>query len=367
MRARPTALALHGVLLAALIAGPLAYVTADKAVTLEVDGVSRVVRTYAGTVGDVLSEQGVEVGGRDDLSPSADTHVTNGLHVVVVRARPVTLVIDGVTNEIWTTAQTVDDFSRQLGARFQAAYLSASRYQRIPLTGFRLDVRMPKAVTVRVRGRTTALVTTEPTWADALAQAGVVLSPLDVLSVDPMSSVLDGQAVVVTRVSSRVVIKQVSIPFAVQHVPDANMYVGLSRVTRAGVSGRIAETWRYTLHDGRTVVAKLLSRVVASVAVNEVVVVGTAPRPVSAPPRTSVDNLNWPALAQCESGGNPRSVGGGGQYFGLYQFSLGAWHGVGGVGNPIDARSTEQTYRAELLYLRSGAGAWPFCGHLLFT
>ena len=41
MRARPTALALHGVLLAALIAGPLAYVTADKSVTLEVDGVSR--------------------------------------------------------------------------------------------------------------------------------------------------------------------------------------------------------------------------------------------------------------------------------------------------------------------------------------
>jgi len=37
------------------------------------------------------------------------------------------------------------------------------------------------------------------------------------------------------------------------------------------------------------------------------------------------------------------------------------------VTSPIDAASTEQTYRAELLYLRSGAGAWPFCGHLLFT
>jgi len=34
--------------------------------------------------------------------------------------------------------------------------------------------------------------------------------------------------------------------------------------------------------------------------------------------------------------------------------------------DPIDASSAEQTYRAKLLYLRSGAGAWPYCGQFLF-
>jgi uncharacterized protein YabE (DUF348 family) len=210
-------------------------------------------------------------------------------------------------------------------------------------------------------------VTTDATWADALAQAGIVLSPLDVLSVDPASLVQDGQAVVITRVSTRVIIRQVAIPFAVQHVPDPNTYAGLTRVTRVGVPGNVTETWRYTLHDGRTVVSQLLSRVVVSTPVSEVIAVGTRVRPPSSPPRTSVDNLNWAALAHCESGGNPRAVGGNGTFFGLYQFSLGAWHGVGGVGSPIDASGPEQTYRAELLYLRGGAGAWPYCGHLLFT
>ena len=33
------------------------------------------------------------------------------------------------------------------------------------------------------------------------------------------------------------------------------------------------------------------------------------------------------------------------------------WHAVGGVGLPTDASSSEQTYRAQLLYNRSGAGA----------
>jgi resuscitation-promoting factor RpfB len=367
VRARPTALALHGVVLAALIAGPLAYVIADKAVTLDINGSSRVVRTYASTVGGVLAEQDVVVAVRDDVSPAPHTHLTDGLHIAVVSARPVTLEIDGVPRTIWTTAQTVSELSRQLGSRFDAAYLSASRSARIPLSGLTLTVRMPKALTVRAMGRTISLVSTDATWGAALAQAGFVVGPLDVLSIPASAVPQDGQSMVITRVAVRVLIREVAIPFAVQHVSDATLYVGTSKVTQAGVAGKITETWRYTLHDGKAVVAKLLARTQVSAAVTEIVAVGTKIRPVAPPPRTSVADLNWSALANCESGGNPRAVGGGGHYFGLYQFSLGAWHGVGGTGSPIDATSSEQTYRAQLLYLRGGAGAWPYCGHLLFT
>jgi len=367
VRGRPTALALHGVVLAALIAGPLAYVTADKAVTLDVNGSSRVVRTYSSTVADVLAEQGVSVSARDDVSPALATGLRDGLHVAVVTARPVTLEIDGVVRQIWTTAQTVAELSRELGGRFDAAYLSASRSDRIPLTGLNLVVRMPKALTVTALGRTTSIVSTDATWADALAQAGFVLGPLDVLSVPADSVPVDGQSVVITRVTVRVVIRSVPIAFAVQRVADPSLYIGTTRVQHAGAVGLLLQTWRYTLHDGRTVVGKLVSRKQVSAPVTEIIAVGTKARPVAPAPQTSVSALNWAALADCESGGNPRSVGGGGLYFGLYQFSLGAWRGVGGVGNPIDASTGEQTYRAQLLYLRAGAGVWPYCGHLLFT
>jgi hypothetical protein len=43
------------------------------------------------------------------------------------------------------------------------------------------------------------------------------------------------------------------------------------------------------------------------------------------------------------------------------------WHSVGGSGLPIDASASEQTYRAQLLYKRSGAGQWPVCGSRLFS
>ena len=67
------------------------------------------------------------------------------------------------------------------------------------------------------------------------------------------------------------------------------------------------------------------------------------------------------AIAQCESGGNPRAVNSAG-YYGKFQFSIPTWQSVGGSGNPIDASEAEQDYRAAVLYRRSGPGQWPVCG-----
>jgi hypothetical protein len=90
---------------------------------------------------------------------------------------------------------------------------------------------------------------------------------------------------------------------------------------------------------------------------------GAAPRPSRSGDRVTA--LNWPALARCESGGNPRAVNPSG-YYGLYQFSRGTWRSVGGRGLPSHASSHEQTVRAQILYRRAGSRPWPSCGHHLF-
>jgi hypothetical protein len=80
-----------------------------------------------------------------------------------------------------------------------------------------------------------------------------------------------------------------------------------------------------------------------------------APRPVAVPPQLE-------AIAQCESGGDPRAIGGGGAYRGKYQFSYATWAAVGGAGDPAQASEAEQDRRAVVLYARSGPGQWPSCG-----
>jgi hypothetical protein len=68
------------------------------------------------------------------------------------------------------------------------------------------------------------------------------------------------------------------------------------------------------------------------------------------------------SIASCESGGDPEVVSSDGTYMGLYQFDQGTWESVGGTGTPIEASAAEQSYRAALLYSRSGSSPWPICG-----
>jgi hypothetical protein len=76
---------------------------------------------------------------------------------------------------------------------------------------------------------------------------------------------------------------------------------------------------------------------------------------VSVPPQLQ-------AIANCESGGDPHAVGGGGQFRGKYQFTTSTWSAVGGSGDPAAAPEAEQDRRAAMLYARSGPGQWPVCG-----
>ncbi|MEO8328705.1 MAG: resuscitation-promoting factor, partial [Candidatus Nanopelagicales bacterium] len=137
------------------------------------------------------------------------------------------------------------------------------------------------------------------------------------------------------------------------------------KVLQNGNDGRGVAIYRFVRRDGVVTARTLVDRKVTRHATPRIVAYGTKERPYT-PPSTGSSGLNWGALAQCESSGNPQAVNPGG-YYGLYQFSLSTWYSVGGTGNPINASSTEQTYRAQVLYERSGSAPWPVCGSLLYS
>ena len=68
------------------------------------------------------------------------------------------------------------------------------------------------------------------------------------------------------------------------------------------------------------------------------------------------------SIAQCESGGDPSAIGGGGLYRGKYQFTFETWASVGGTGDPAAAPESEQDKRAAILLAQSGTSPWPVCG-----
>ncbi|MGB9376207.1 MAG: ubiquitin-like domain-containing protein [Mycobacteriales bacterium] len=346
-----------------MVGAATAWAATEKKITLVVDGQPQVQRTHARTVEGALNRAGLKVGSHDVLAPDAAAGLENGSRVVLNRARQVNLTFEGRPRHIWVTARSVDELLGQVGLRQTGVYVSASRSRRIPLKGMSLELRLPKQATVLVDGRAPAVTTTVATVGDLLEQDHVKLGATDKSSVPLSTQLHDGIVVSVTRLrmSTATVTAQVAPP--VIRKPDSSMFSNQSKVLVAGSPGIAIQTWRYTITNGKVTAKKLLKSVTTRAAKTQVLAVGTKAVPV---PSTSASGLNWAALANCESGGNPRAVNPAG-YYGLYQFSMGTWRSVGGSGNPADASSGEQTYRAQLLYNRSGAGNWPNCGRYLYT
>jgi uncharacterized protein YabE (DUF348 family) len=350
--------------LASLGLAATAFATMDKTVRLDVDGRHVAVRTFAPNVAGVLRKAGLVLGPHDTVAPDATAPVHDGSEVVVRHGRLLHLVVDGQPRDVWVTAMSVSGALDELGLSDREAWVSASRGSVIPRTGLSFEVREPQRVAVLVDGRRFVRMTTAASVADFLHQLHVRLHRLDHVSVPLAKYPTSGLVVTVDRINQRMVTRSIAIPFRTKHVRTSSLYVGESEITRHGEPGVRLETYRLTWKNHRLVHQRLVHSRLRSHPVAEIVSVGTTPRPQYAPFH---DGLNWPALANCESGGNPRSVSGNGEYRGLYQFTYGSWASVGGSGDPIDASSSEQTYRAQLLYRRAGDSVWPVCGHYLYT
>jgi hypothetical protein len=134
---------------------------------------------------------------------------------------------------------------------------------------------------------------------------------------------------------------------------------GDRKVVREGRPGVRKVVALKTLHNGEPVKYRVIKRNVVREPHPRRVLVGREAYSVP-----GADGLNWGALANCESGGNPHAVNPAG-YYGLYQFDLGTWRSVGGSGLPTSASAAEQTYRAKRLYQQRGRSPWPNCGRLL--
>jgi uncharacterized protein YabE (DUF348 family) len=374
----PLQLALYGAALAALVGGATAFVSFDKALVLSVDGQERKVHTFAKTVGDVLEDHNVEVGPHDTVAPGLGAKVSDGTHIAVRYGRMITVTIDGKERSLWVTANSVQEALQQIGVRNGTAFVSVSRSMPIGRQGLSFDVRLPHTVTLDVEGKSRKLETTAPTVAAAIVGAGVPLTDKDLVLPARATYPKDGELIKVFKITGKAKIRTESVSYRTKRIADSSMYEGSTKVIRDGKNGSRRVAYEFVKRDGKWVVKRTLFTESLRKSVRQVIRVGTkarpAPTPAPAParqsapaPSGSAGGLNWAALAQCESGGNPNAVSANGLYFGLYQFSISTWQSVGGSGNPTDASSAEQTRRAQILYDRAGSSPWPVCGSRLYS
>jgi uncharacterized protein YabE (DUF348 family) len=356
-------LAINAAVVSALVGGTTAYATFDNTVTLSVDGKAESVHTFADTVGEILADQDIELGSHDVVAPSVDSPVEDDSEIAVRFGRQLTVTVDGVEREVWTTALSVDEALEDMGIRAAGAELSVSRSLGIGRRGLEFEVRTAKELTLVADGESKPFTTTAITVREALSDAGVTLAELDQVAPGLEERVSDG----LTLTVSRVVAEQRTVTVIVEHEVtrknDSSLDEGETEVEVEGRDGKIEQLVEVLIVDGKEGTPRVLSEKTVMAAVTEVVLVGTKEptTPAPTPIGTSVDGGVWDQLAECESGGN-WSINTGNGYYGGLQFSLGTWQAFGGSGYPHENSKAEQIRIAtKVRDARGGYGDWPAC------
>ena len=107
-RSLPLRLATGGVL-GTLAVGGVVAVSAQKDITVDVNGDKVELATFAGNVDEALQAAGVNVGGEDLVYPAPSEEVADGDNITVRTSKPVAVTIDGVEKQLSSTDLTVSD------------------------------------------------------------------------------------------------------------------------------------------------------------------------------------------------------------------------------------------------------------------
>jgi uncharacterized protein YabE (DUF348 family) len=346
-----------------MVGGVSAFISFDKTVELTVDGKTEKVHTFARSVAGVLAREGITVGKYDSVVPALDRRIEEGQRIAVRFGRPIDLDLDGKQKRVWVTAMNVDEALAEIGVRDRNVYVSASRSERIGREGLALKVYSPREVTLIADGKTRKLKTSAGSVRELLLEAGIVIDADDDVRPQLDATPVDGSKIRVVRVESKRLTMKVDIPFKIKKINDPKMFPWEQKIITKGKKGLKEMTVDLLRRDGKVADKETISSRVIREPRTQVVRVGTKAVKYA---KTGAESLNWAALAKCESGGNPRAVSPHG-YYGLYQFSPSTWRSVGGRGMPHQAAPAEQTYRAMLLYKDQGARPWPVCGRRLFS
>jgi len=358
---------LYGAVLAGVVGGTAAFATSASGtpITLVVDGQSKNVRTTASTVGGVLKDSGYAVDAHDIVAPAVGTSIHKNSTIVLKQGRLLHLNVDGKQKDVWTTAPTVAEALSQLGYP-SSDFVSVSRSKRLPLDPSSIDIRSPKLVQVIYHGKRTNLTTTARTVGELLAAQHVRVGVHDRVTPAVAAPVTPRLKVWVQYVSTNRVTVRESVAFPVTRQNDSTMYQGDTQVVTAGVPGAANVTYQRVFVDGKLSSSTRVASVQVTAPKAQVEKVGTKARPAVTAPADS-SGRNWDAVAACESGGNWAINTGNGFYGGL-QFDYSTWlsNGGGAYAPRADlATREEQIAVANRVADARGSSPWPVCGQYL--
>lgn len=268
-------MAICSAILVSTALGILIYQGTKDTVTIMLDGKKEVVRTHAATVKDMLEDLEITVQAADYVHPSRATKVDDDLEVVWKPAQKIVMVQDGESEEVWSTAETVDELlkDQDLSVKEQDK-ITPSKNTKLKAN---MEVAIDKAFALKlvVGGDEKQVWSTSTTVADFLKQQGVKLNDLDRVEPKLTEKVEAENTVNVVRIEKVTDVVEEPVDFAVITKKDDSLSKGKEKIVKEGKDGLISKKYEVVKENGKEVKRELLSEKVVNKKQDKVVTVGT--------------------------------------------------------------------------------------------
>lgn len=274
-------IAIFSVMGAACLSAALSITALTKTVKITDGENTTVISTMNLNQDAILAQAGVTLGDNDKVVLTENGG--NDVEVSIMRAFNVDLEADGNVKSVKFNEGTVAD-------ALKAAGVSVGDTDSVtPGTGTELEPNMKikierwYKITVKDGSKTVSKDVPEGTVAEALEFLGIKLTSNDKINVDLDSEVKDGQKITIDRITHKTVQEKKSTNFKTVEKKTDKLYVGEKEVQTEGSKGSKVITSRQTYVNGKLTKTEKLTKKTTKKAVNKVVLVGTAEKPVEAP------------------------------------------------------------------------------------
>ena len=359
----PLRVATGGVLGTLAVGGVVAAGT-QKDITLDVNGDTTTLATFAGDVNGALEAAGVSVEGDDVVYPALSEKVANGDSITVRTAKPVAVTIDGVQKQMSSTDLTVSDLLNGLdGVAPGAAVTSGEKAvdeDEVVTEGMDIEVVSPKIVKVSDGGRVTYANVAAKDVKGVLEARCITVDKDDRVSPSLDTKITPGMAITVDRVEVSEEEKTEDFDVPANYVDDPELEEGSEEVREEGTPGSRTVTHKIVKVNGKEESNDVIKEDVHTEPVAALIARGTKPK--STAPDVAEGSV-WDSIAQCEATGN-WSINTGNGFSGGLQFTPSTWASFGGTEYAPEAwqASREQQIAvAQKVQAAQGWGAWPAC------
>jgi len=189
-----------------------------KEITIKDDHIVMNVKTFKSTVGELLKEQNINLSVDDEVQPGQSEKLTDSMEVVIRRAIPVTILVDGNEVTVNTTGETVRE---------------------------------------------------------VLEKANISLNEKDMVNYALADKILDNMRIQITRVTEDIITLTDKIPYKTIKRPNYSMEKGQERIVQEGAEGISEKQYAVVFHDGKEVSRQLIGEKILTEPKNRIYEDGT--------------------------------------------------------------------------------------------